>query len=442
MRLERRSPRDPARPRGAPRIGAPPLIALGGALLLLALLVAVMLVPGAARSAGAETTSSTDAAPTTTDGAPQDTTPSDTTPSEAIPTDPTPAQPSPGRLLVTLPWGQGTGQVGLVRPAEGLTRGPEALAIAPDGRIAVLDSVNKRVVALAADGSPSGQIPLDLREPRFLAVDGDSIYVLDADADRRLVALDWQGVEHHDAAMPALDDVVTGLFATTDGPCVEVAHDAVYLVDFKDAGQTGGAAKQSRAALRAAPGRPLDLELTRAVKATFDPKEGVKLKRYKVDKKTLKGTQIQALAPKLSDKAIEHLISLDGDGQGGIILGARLLRAKGDPVDAPALIIGRLAADQGGADPAAVDPVLADTITLSDSPFAYLGEPYAVAPDGRVFQPVGDDTGYSIYVYTLPGAGAPAATAPVRQVSFGTGKYENDVLLKVEDPGFAVSFRR
>jgi hypothetical protein len=41
-------------------------------------------------------------------------------------------------------------------------------------------------------------------------------------------------------------------------------------------------------------------------------------------------------------------------------------------------------------------------LTLSDSPFAYLGQPYVVAPDGHIFQPVGSEAGYTIVVYSLP----------------------------------------
>ena len=46
--------------------------------------------------------------------------------------------------------------------AEGLSRGPEALAVAPDGRIAVLDSVNSRLMLLDPTGRPfaTAQIPL------------------------------------------------------------------------------------------------------------------------------------------------------------------------------------------------------------------------------------------------------------------------------------------
>ena len=39
-------------------------------------------------------------------------------------------------------------------------------------------------------------------------------------------------------------------------------------------------------------------------------------------------------------------------------------------------------------------------------------------------------------------AAAPPTTAPARQIFFGIGKHDNDVLLKVEDPEFAVAFRQ
>jgi hypothetical protein len=75
-----------------------------------------------------------------------------------------------GTLLVTLPWGNQAGQVGLAQPQQGLTRGPEALAVAPDGRIAVLDSVNRRVVFLDSAGQVTNTATVPLSEPRFLAV--------------------------------------------------------------------------------------------------------------------------------------------------------------------------------------------------------------------------------------------------------------------------------
>jgi hypothetical protein len=394
------------RPGVVARIGAPPLIALTCSLGLLALLFCAFFVPGFVLPADADTTSSTQAIPA-------DIAPGQPTTTDVGPVKQAPAEPSPGRQLVTLPWGKGAGQVGLALPTEGLTRGPEALAVAPDGRMVILDSVNSRLVLLAADGSFGSAVPLAMSQPRFLAVDNDLIYVLDADTDQRLVCLDWQGTQVRSAQLPALDDVVTGLFATADGPCVEVAHDEVFAVELKDNGKqaagaaaglaaAAAAAKPAPAALHGIAGRPLDRDLSKAAKITFKPKDGVKLKRFKVDKKTYKGVQTRASSPAFAaGKAIEHLVSVDGDGQGGVIIGARLLRAKGDPKDAPSLIVGRLAAN---ADQAGGAPALTDTLTLSDSAFAYLGQPYVVAPDGRIFQPVGNEAGYSIVVYSLPGS--------------------------------------
>jgi hypothetical protein len=365
-------------------IGAPPLIALTTALSLLALLLCAFFVPGFVLRAEADTTvPTTQPAPATT---------------PATPAQPAPVEPPPGRALVTLPWGDGAGEVGLVQPGEGLTRGPEALAVAPDGRIAVLDSVNSRLVLLADDGSFAANVPLGLSQPRFLAVDDDLLYVLDADADRKLVCLDWQGTEVHGAQIPAVDDPVTGLFATDGGPCVEVAHDKVFLVQFKDSGGSGGA-KRAAAVLRALAGRPIDRDLGRGAKITFKPKEGVKLKRSKVDKTSLEAIEAQPARLSLpAEREVEHLVSLDGDGKGGLIIGARLLQKQGETEGAPSLIIGRVS----GSGQPGVATVMTDTLTLHDSPFAYLGQPYVVAPDGRIFQPVGSDAGYAILVHSLP----------------------------------------
>ena len=66
--------------------------------------------------------------------------------------------------------GRRLGQVGLLKPGEGLSRGPEAIAVASDGRIAILDSVNRRLVLLDATGAFTHNVPVSLGEPRFLAV--------------------------------------------------------------------------------------------------------------------------------------------------------------------------------------------------------------------------------------------------------------------------------
>ena len=334
--------------------------------------------------------------------------------------------PSAGVLLVTLPWGGGDGQVGLLAPGEGLARGPEALAVAPDGRIAVLDSVNKRLVLLDARGRSVGTAPVALSEPRFLAADNDRLYVLDCDVDRRLVTLDWSGVSLAAAVLPELDDVVTGLFSTDVGPCVEVAHESVFLINQTDSGiQTAatasnlqvastGPAKPLRAELRALAGRPLDRRLGRVAKVTFKPGKNAEIRLSSIDKKSLKAKQTAELSAVLAPgRALEHVVSVDGDGSGGLLVGARLLDTDAKGAGRPSLIISRLSssaaaiANQSAGTAAA--GTAGDSLLLADSPFAYLGQPYVVAPDGRVFQPVADPNGYSILVHTFAG---PAEVKP------------------------------
>jgi hypothetical protein len=307
--------------------------------------------------------------------------------------------------LVTLPWGSGDGQVGLCHPTEGLTRGPEALAVTPDGRIAVLDSVNRRVLLLNADGRVMGYAPVPLTEPRFLAVDNSRLYVLDCDADRRLATLDWSGASVSMVSVPALPDVVTGLFATVEGPCVEVAHRTSFLLSAAanlGAKATGDIGSAVRVSLRALEGRPVDRALGRLARVTFKPGQNPSIKSFKFDKTNFNSTKTNELTPTVaSGRAIEHLISVDGDGGGGLIVGARLREPEIREGGAAYLALTRLGASgAGAADTASMRSAAGDTavLFLTESSFAYLGQPYIVAPDGRVVQPVGTEEGYSIFV--------------------------------------------
>lgn len=303
-----------------------------------------------------------------------------------------------GTELVTLPWGEGPGAVGLALPGEGLARGPEALVVAPDGRIVILDSVNRRLVVLQADGAFADAWPLGLAEPRFLAVDLRCLYVLDADADKTLVSLDWTGSETGRAALPPLDDVVTGLFATERGACIEVAHEKVFLAEAAAAkNRPSLPGRAAPAALSAIAGRPLGGDLGLAAKITFRPNQGVKITSYRIDGKSLKATQVGSVQPALvAGRALEHLISADADGSGGLIIGARLLGGgSGGPAS---LAVVRLKTAAGGT----VGSTPSDIVYLDDFPFAYVGLPYSVAPDGRVFQPMPTVTGYTILVHEFP----------------------------------------
>lgn len=324
---------------------------------------------------------------------------------------------STGTLLVTLPWGSGPGEVGLTRPAEGLTRGPEALAVAPSGRIAVLDSVNKRVLFLDGGGRALGTTDLALAEPRFVAVDDDRLYVLDCDADRQVLVLGWDGAVLGSAALPELPDVVTGLFATEAGPCFEVAHDGVFLLS-ADAVATSGpdarAAASSRGeSPRPLAGRPLDRSLSRLVKVSFAPTSGLRMRAFRVDRTSLKATKLWETSPSLAPgRMVEHLVSVDGDGGEGLVVGARVLEPAARSaervvgVEPAALLLTRFDSKGSRRGPA-------DELILAESNFAYLGQPYVVAPDGRILQPVADESGYSILVHSFAPGDRRSATEEV-----------------------------
>lgn len=328
---------------------------------------------------------------------------------------------SPGKLLITLPWGSGWGEVGLTRPPEGLAHGPEALAVAPGGRIAVLDSVNKRVVCLSPEGTFTTAASVALAEPRFLAVDDERLYVLDCDTDRLLAVLDWEGRIAETLVLPELPDVVTGLFATAQGPSVEVAHNDTYLLTSTSSELTAAGTGDSRASakpagtdlaspllrrqasLRALAGRPVEFGLGRAVKVTFRPTTGVQIKSLEIDPAKLNATREIALNPTLAEgQALEYLVSVDGDGQGGLIIGARLLEAGSRADSQPALALTRLPGSAFGEGQGPAKKTAAATVLLLvDRSMVYVGQPYVVAPDGRIFQPVAEEQGYSILVHEV-----------------------------------------
>lgn len=338
------------------------------------------------------------------------------------------AAPSTGSLLVTLPWGSGAGQVGLRAPAEGLTSGPEALAVAPDGRVAVLDSVNERVVLLEPSGAFASSVAVSLAAPRFLAATNDRLYVLDCDSDRRLLTLDWAGTVLEELVLPDLEDVVTGLFATDSGPCIEVAHKNTFLMTTSHAGIEANACDASASAaagnsgedrrtpaaanLQPLQGRPLDARLGRVAKVAFELGKTAQVELFKVDKTSLNASLLTRANPVLvRGQAIEHLISADGDGNGGLVIGARLLNSKPGSQNSSLLLtrwpgglseVENLSSHTGEAQTQRSSRARGPrALVLTDSTFAYVGQPYVIAPDGRVVQPVAGPDGYSLLVHNF-----------------------------------------
>ncbi len=71
--------------------------------------------------------------------------------------------------------------------APGTFRGPEGVAVGPDGRIYVADAVQGRVHVLAPDGSPQALWAGDLGQPSDVAVGDGVVYVADPPGERVVV---------------------------------------------------------------------------------------------------------------------------------------------------------------------------------------------------------------------------------------------------------------
>lgn len=318
--------------------------------------------------------------------------------------EPQSAPRSQGAILVALPWGQGPGQVGLQSPQEGLARGPEALAVAPDGRLVVLDGVNGRLLLLSAAGTPTATVPLDLTSPRFVAATNQTVSVLDADSDRQVQVFDWDGASVATYDLPAVDEPATALLAGDDGLAVEYAHDHVERLEAAgDLPLTVEAT--ARPADRQAPGRSRLVNLRpipgRALGPEGQSHAQARLRNGKAEIRIERGagsgggtiTELQIDTA----GAIEQLVAL-GAGEGdSLILGAR---AATPPGSAQQLWVTLLPLG----DPPPAEPPPAMTIDDQDS--IYLGDPLVIGPGGTVYQPVASPEGYSIRLHRFAEGGS------------------------------------
>ena len=310
--------------------------------------------------------------------------------------------PQTGDLLVTLPWGTDSGQVGRSMPEEGLARGPEGLAVAPDGHVTVLDSVNRRVVILSPQGEWVGAFPVPLSQPRFIAAGEEAVAVLDPDVDRCAITLDWSGVVTQLSPMPHLESPATGVFIADGSVWVETGHERCVSLDPRK--------NESRE------GRPLiPGQSTAWAKASHTPGADPHLAFQGLDEcaadrssKEASGAR-PAAQPSLRLSAhsrVDHLVGLAGDDRGATFVGMRLTRG--------GIAVTRIPSSQNQPRTAlpATSTAPCDTILLPEPSGLDLGVPYTVSPDGRILRAEADDAGYSIWVHSFQSATGETGVTP------------------------------
>lgn len=148
----------------------------------------------------------------------------------------TPPSLSP-EVIARLSWGSGPSELGRTRPQEGNPEGPMSLAVDARGDILVLDQLNSRILRLSPRGKVLGTLPTHLRAPQALTVAGDgtlllldrlldrSVARLEPDTGKLLTKLPVQGKGVPEA------DLVTGLFSFEGSVYVEREHEELVRLD-------------------------------------------------------------------------------------------------------------------------------------------------------------------------------------------------------------------
>lgn len=324
---------------------------------------------------------------------------------------------SGGETLAVLPWGSGEGEVGRSSPQQGLDRGPEALTVAPDGRIAVLDSVNRRVVALTADGMPCGSFKVPLSNPRYLAASNSRVAVLDPDDSRRVIVATWSGEVLEELEVPADDQPATGVFLENEQVWMEMGHSHCLRLSGEDGAQE---TKEART------GRPVGTGANAVwIAARLEAGGGALVEEAGESRAAIAASATHAgpqmgpasAAPVRAEAKLglplEHLVAVAADQRDRMHIGGRMADGRQEPH----LAVARFAAgalrgnraqalpDAGTTQTGYGQVVPTSLLLFAEASGPYLGAPFIIAPDGRVLQPVGDAAAYRILVHRFPEEG-------------------------------------
>lgn len=151
-----------------------------------------------------------------------------------------------------VPWGFTKDSLGRLRPEEGNPEGPMSFSVDDEGRLLVLDQVNARLQVFE-DGTWVRSIPVPAETLHDFAMAPDGrIAVLDRFSGDEVVFISDRGKVESRVRLTGLEipegGLATGLFSRPDGTWVEVEHERLVQV----ADERG----QPVASRRTLPGRP------------------------------------------------------------------------------------------------------------------------------------------------------------------------------------------
>jgi hypothetical protein len=278
-----------------------------------------------------------------------------------------------GGSLVVLraPWGAGPGEVGRRVPAEGSPEAPMSFVVDQNGRVYVLDQVNRRVQVFEA-GRAVGATPLEVDTYQDVALHPSGDLVLLDRLGRRavdFVAEDGRTRRTVPLVGPHVREggTVTALFQHGDGTWVEVEHRHLVRVALLD-----GSPDPDRPT---APGR-----LTPAgdvVWAARDSARGAVVAHQRAGE-----PQARLLARPHFARPVREIVALEADAAGRVILAAAVGRA---PDEADVIVV--------------LDPDGSETARIALPPRVLPDEqlrPIRLGGDGAVYQLRPEEAGVTL----------------------------------------------
>lgn len=242
------------------------------------------------------------------------------------------ALPSPTRageeeLVLRAAWGSGSAELGRRGGDESAPEGPMSFAVAPDGRVVVLDQANARLAVFGADGRFAEARPLPADTYQDLGLVGDTVVLLDRLARRTVDWLSPKGDVVHRVAVEGGDvregGGVTALLVRSDGVWLEYDHRRSVLVADRD-----GTPRATRTSVT---GRPYDAPDLRAHARLAGPRA---VEVWTVGRKD---EVIRAHAELVFARPVARIVALDLDAEGRVFLVAHL---RDESPEAPFAITG------------------------------------------------------------------------------------------------------